>query len=435
MKFAKLSIAALAVVGFSSSAVALDMSGVTVKPYVNTKLYYETVDRDGATGNKADLFSQGNASGQVLLSVGATGSLDKCWGYGFEYNIADTLGLENNIVSGTRMGHGRVSENEFTQSNSLVHARIDTQHWASQAYVTYSPCDTILSNTTLKIGRQYLNTPFAFSEGWNLQKNSFDAIVALNQDIKNVTLVGAYVGKGNGAFGVVQNGDRFTSYLDGFEASGHGTYAIGAMTNLLKGLPINAWYYNVGNVADAAWIDGAYTLGLGNGMNVGLGGQFGQMMPDASGVDDTTGYAGKISGKVGMFNLMAAYSTVDDGNTGSLPLANTATGFKKTKLYTAGVYTDGTGVAVPGSDAFKVKASVKVPGIGKLIAQYVSCENDDNAAMHNVDEIDIILATKLAGIGAKIIYINRDVTEGEIPGNGGFKMDTDHVRMIFTKNF
>jgi hypothetical protein len=426
MKFAKLSIAALAVVGFSSSALALDLSGVTAKPYVKTKLYYETIDKDGANN---DLFSQASASGQALLTTGITGALDSCWGYGFEYNIADTLGLENNVVSDTRMGWG------LGHNDRILDGRLDTQHWASQAYVAYSPCNTILSNTTFKIGRQFLDTPFAFTEKWNLAPNSFDAIVALNQDIKNVTLVGAYVGKGNGQFARVTNGDRFTSYLDdSFAASGHGTYAVGAMTNLVAGMPINAWYYNVGNVADALWADASYNLKIADDMSAGLGFQFGQMMPDDSAKEDTTGYAAKIGGKVGMFNVMAAYSTVDEAK-GGLPLANTATGFKKTKLYTAGIYTDGTGVARPGSDAMKVKASAKVDGIGKFIAQYVTCENDDKAAMHNVDEMDFIYATKLAGIGVKAIYINRDVTEGEKPGAKGFAMDTDHFRMILSKNF
>jgi hypothetical protein len=207
------------------------------------------------------------------------------------------------------------------------------------------------------------------------------------------------------------------------------------MTSLLKGMPINLWYYNVGNVADAVWADAAYTMSLGDGMNVGLGAQFGQMMPDAKGTDDTTGYAVKASGKIGMFNVMAAYSTVDED--GALALANTATGFKKTKLYTAGIYTDGTGVAKPGSDAFKVKAVAKIAGIGKVIAQYVSCENDNGRAMQNVDELDLILATKVAGIGAKLIYINRDVdhTSTTATANAKFGMDTDHVRIILSKKF
>ncbi len=417
MKFTKLSLAALAVAGFASSAMAMDLSSVTVKPFAGVKLYYEATDLNGN-----DMFDKKSASGQALLNAGMTGKFDSCWGYGFEYMVADTLGLENNLVSNTRMGAG------------IGRTILDTQNWASQAYVTWSPCNTILSNTTFKIGRQYLNTPFAFTETWNLAPNSFDAIVAVNQDIQNVTLVGAYVGRGNGTFVRVTNGDKFTGY-PGNGMGAHQTYAVGALTKFIPELPINAWYYNIDNVADAYWVDGAYTYKMDDQTNIDFGAQYGAMLPDAAGAGDTTGYGVKIGGKLGMFSLMAAYTSVDDDSgTAVVPLANTATGFKKTKLYTANIYTDGTAVAVPGSDAWKVGASAKVDGIGKFIVNYNSCENDDNNPMHNVDEVDVILATKLAGINTKLIYMNRDVTEGAI-ADAGLKDDTNHFRVVLSKKF
>ena len=440
MKITKLSIAALAVVGFASSAMAMDLSGVTAKPFAGAKLYYEATDMNGN-----DLFDQASASGQALVNAGVTGKFDSCWGYGFEYMVADTLGLENNLVGNTRMGAGR---------NSTI---LDTQDWASQAYVTYSPCNTILSNTTFKIGRQYLDTPLAFTEKWNLAPNSFDAIVVLNQDIKNVTLVGAYVGKGNGAKVRVSNGDNFTSYglnsildADGnvaVAAKARGAYAVGALTNFVEGLPINLWYYNVVGTADAFWADADYTYKMADDMSFDLGAQYGSIMPKGAldGVGDTNGFGVKIGTKIGMFDVMAAYSSVDDDNgNAAVALANTATlntmagagttGGKKTKLYTAGIYTDGTGVAVPGSDAYKVKASANVAGVGKFIAQYVVCENDNNNPMQNVSELDVIYATKLAGINTKLIYMNRSIDEGKV-ANAGLKDDTQHVRVILSKNF
>ncbi len=436
MKFAKLSIAALAVVGFSSSAVALDMSGVTAKPYVKTKLYYETVEVDpGGT----DFFSKKNASGQALVTAGITGSLDQCWGYGFEYNIADTLGLENNLVSNTRMG---------ADENGDI---LQTQDWASQAYVTYSACNTILSNTTFKIGRQFLDTPLAFTEKWNLTKNSFDAIVVLNQDIKNVTLVGAYIGRGNGAYKAVSNGDRFASYGtthhtsgtgtkdDPFVASGltsaKGAYAIGAMTNLIDGLPINLWYYGLPSTATAAWADAGYTLKVADDMSFGLGAQYGVIMPSASTLDDTSGFGVKIGGKISMFDVMAAYSSIDDD--GTITLGNTATMMNsngygnasgwKTKLYTQAIYSNAPYVAAPGSDAYKVKASAKVDGIGKFIAQYMVNENSVKPAL-DVSELNLILATKLAGIGTKLIYTNQD-------HDLATKADKQFIRVILSKDF
>ncbi len=409
MKITKLSLAALAVAGFASSAMAMDLSSVTVKPYAQAKLYYEATDMNGN-----DLFHKDGASGQALLTAGVTGKFDSCWGYGFEYMVADTLGLESNLVSAVRMGAG-------TDTDPL-----DTHDWASQAYVTYSPCDTILSNTTFKIGRQYLDTPLAFTERWNLAPNSFDAIVAVNQDIKNVTLVGAYVGRGNGLKVKVSDADKFSVYAK------KGAYAVGALTKFVDGLPINLWYYDLPSLATAAWADAAYNLKLADDMAVGLGAQYGTVMPAGAG-DDTVGYGVKLSGKIGMFNVMAAYSSMDDD--GAIPLANTATGGKKTKLYTANIYTDGTAVAIPGSDAWKVKAAAKVDGIGKFIVQYNVCENDvTNAAMQNVSELDVIYATKLAGINTKLIYMNRSIDEGKI-ANNKLNDDTQHVRVILSKNF
>ena len=408
MKFAKLSIAALVAVGFTSSAVASD---ITINPFGTAKLFYETQTSDAAAAT--DLFDQKNAAGQARVSLGATGDLNNCLGYGVEYMAVDTLGLEYNLVSNTAMNHGR---------NSTI---LDTQHWASQAYLTYSPCDTFLSNTTFKIGRQYLDTPLAFTENWKIAPNSFDAAVVVNKDIVNTTIIGAYVGKGNGTKGRVTNGDDFQAY------QAEGAYAIGAITSLLDGaIPLSVWGYDVVNVANAVWADAGYKANL-SGVKLNLAGQYAFMTPDeetfANG-EDTSAFGVKVgtSTKVAGLglSLMAAYSSVDED--GTLPVANTATGFKKTKLYTAGIYTDGLYVAQPGSDAFKVKASTKLAGIGSLTAQYVNNENSKNAAK-DVSEIDVILGTSLpGGIGAKLMYINRDHDSG---------VTNEHVRVVLSSKF
>ncbi len=449
MKFAKLSIAALVVVGFASSAMAGDETNITFKPFAKAKLYYETVATDApgsdlfaqsATSGAAANLKDGGASGQAMVSAGATGKLNSCFGYGVEAMAVDTLGLENNVVSNVRMGNG----------NSAPKTALDTQFWFPQAYVTYHPCD-VGTNTTFKIGRQYLDTPLAFTEKWNVAPNSFDAAVVMNQDIINTTLVGAYVGRGNGEFVQVTNGEKFDTY------GKEGAYAVGVLTSLLDGaLPINLWGYDVVNVAQAFWGDAGYKLDLGDGIKLDLGAQYGFMTPDddansllgAGSYDDTSGYAVKIGTSMKVadmnFGLMAAYSSVDED--GVLALANTATlgnsesanglsptgGGKKTKLYTAAIYGDGTHVAIPGSDAFKIKASTKLAGIGSLAVQYVNNDNSKNNAL-DMDEIDVILGTSLpGGLGAKIIYMNRAY---DLVNNDAVHNDADHVRIILSKNF
>ncbi len=63
--------------------------------------------------------------------------------------------------------------------------------WIGEAYLTYG-----IGNTSIKAGRQTLPkslSPFAYSENWNVFENTFDALLIVNTDISNTTLVGAWV--------------------------------------------------------------------------------------------------------------------------------------------------------------------------------------------------------------------------------------------------
>jgi hypothetical protein len=409
VKITKLSLVAIAAMTLTTGA----MAEVTTELSGSAKLYYETIDADGADKGlfeqyahsvpDADGKTAAMTTGQALVSVEAKGKAGVL-GYGLKYTAIDTLGLENNLVSGVRV------------KNSGPDA-LSTVNWAEKAFITYK-----MGNTLAKIGRQHLDTPLAFTEKWNIAQNSFDAAVLINSDIENVTLIGAYVGRGNGQFGsVVADGGNFDTYV------ADGAYAAGVLAKPMKDLGVNAWYYDVQDVADALWLDANYAV---NGVK--LGAIYAQMMPKASGAADTKGFALKAGSKVGPVSLFAAYSSIDDDKKATLPIANTATGFKKTKLPTAGIYNDGVIVAHPGSNAFKVKAGMPVGSV-KLTAQYISCSNDINEAK-DADEFDFIVGTKIADINLKAIYMNR--TFKNSAKSGHFKnSDHQNVRVIAGINF
>ncbi|MBU1668671.1 porin [bacterium] len=391
MKITKLSLAAIAAVAMTTGA----MAEVTTELSGNAKLFYETQEND--TAGADSLFNQSTASGQALVSVEAKGKAGVL-GYGLKYTAVDTLGLESNVVSGVRvLGTGADS--------------LNTAHWAEKAFITYG-----MGNTTAKIGRQHLDTPLAFSEDWNIATNSFDAAVLINSDIENVTLIGAYVGRGNGTKGrvVAQNGEfdefganSYATPLGDVALAGSGAYAAAALVKPMADLGLNLWYYNVQNIADAAWIDANYAV---NGIN--LGALYAQMMPTGQikTYTDTTAYAVKAGTTVGGVSLLGAYSSVDaDNGKNVLPVANVATGFKKTKLPTAGVYNDGLIVAMPGSDAFKLQAGMPV-GPVSLTAAYISSTND-TYKQFEANEFDVIVGTKIADVNVKAMYFNRDFGE------------------------
>jgi hypothetical protein len=349
------------------------------------------------------------------LKLGVTGNYGKAMGFGLTTYAIDTLGLENNLVSGTRVGKaGAVAE--------AGESALDTQWWFGEAYITYK-----MGNTVAKIGRQELNTPLAFTEKWNLAPNTFDAIVLANTDLPNTTLIAAYVGRGNGTFGSVVNYDgEFNDYFgntSGVAQGAGGAYAFAALNKSIPNLPINIWYYNVVDVADAVWADATAKVGP-----VAATLQYGYMNPK-SGADETSALALKVAGKFGGVKLMAAYSSVGDG---TLAVANTATGFKKTKLATAGIYADGSVVAQPDTDTWKIKAATKVAGFG-LMAQYVSADRGNNnvvgGATGDDAEFDFVVSKKVADINVKAIYINRDF---EIAQGAA---EADHVRIIASYSF
>jgi len=413
VKITKLSLVAIAAMTLTTGA----MAEVTTELSGNAKLYYETVDADG--GAEGLFHQDAITSGQALVSVEAKGKAGVL-GYGLKYTAIDTLGLENNLVSGVRV------------ANSGPDA-LSTVNWAEKAFITYK-----MGNTLAKIGRQHLDTPLAFTEKWNIAANSFDAAVLINSDIENVTLIGAYVGRSNGNFGsVVSAGGNFGTFgsasyrthVGPVPLVGDGAYAFGAVAKPMKDLGVNAWYYDVQDIANAVWIDANYAV---NGVK--LGAIYAQMMTkgQTSTFADTKGFALKAGSKVGPVSLFAAYSSVNDDKKAILPIANVATGFKKTKLPTAGIYNDGVIVAHPGSNAFKIKAGMPVGSV-KLTAQYVSNTNDIHEGK-DADEFDFIVGTKIADINVKAIYINRTFKNNAKKGSFA-NSDHQNVRIIAGINF
>ena len=124
------------------------------------------------------------------------------FGFGAEVTGLSTLGLVNaGVVTGSMQSVGNAdSFATFDASGNLINNQDADDAlsgaWVSQAYLTYG-----LGNTSFKVGRQELPkslSPFAFSEGWNVFKNTFEAALIVNTDITDTTLVGAFVNRANG---------------------------------------------------------------------------------------------------------------------------------------------------------------------------------------------------------------------------------------------
>jgi hypothetical protein len=106
----------------------------------------------------------------------------------------------------------------------------------SQAYLQYS-----ISNTTGKIGRQYISTPLVEGSGSRIFKESFEGLVISNTDISNTTIVAAYVDKEQYRTDIASGGTDVKEVSD-FEQIQDGAYTVYVNNKSIKDLTVDAQY-------------------------------------------------------------------------------------------------------------------------------------------------------------------------------------------------
>jgi len=433
MSISKLSLSVIATVALATMAFAEDKD-VNAKESVNViggdaldikvtggaKLFYQTTTSDGA--NSPSLFEQQSAVGQMAFEAGLSTEVFEGMTVNTNLIALDTLGLENDVV-------------KDIASAGAAHIQTDgdylkTQGWLAEANLNYKA-----GKTNVIVGRQALNTPLLFTERWNASYNTFDAAVITNSDIPATTLVGAFVGKHNGAalagnktvsgfpsttthsgkfygFGsgytspLDVNGDP--TRLDGNVTNGtQSAYAAGAIIKPIDNLAINLWYYNVNSALTAYWADASYKIA-----GVFMGIQNSGISVDADGVDNAMVTAAQVGYSISGFYFNGSFSTTNEGNAGTATVANVATG-DKSKVYTQMVFQDGATVGARGTNAWKVHGHYTIAGT-KLIAQFQQfnrsyVKTGDTSKMKG-SEFDLIAKAKLGKyFGLTGIYVHQEV--------------------------
>jgi len=325
-------------------------------------VYYQTIEK-----GQGSLFDQENAKAAAGIQLSAVNKdLFAGIGAGFELSGLSSVGLEQDVVSG------------MVQS---LYAGDLTSAGITQAYLTYG-----IGNTSIKVGRQQLPkalSPFAFSEGWNVFKNTFEAALVVNSDIPDTTLVYAYVTRSNDIFELAK-----WSRINPDDA----VHMVTAQNKSIDNLTLTGtWYYapdmvaNLGVIgggdANILWGDAKYNAG-----SYSLGLQGGTVDPD--GLESTTAFGAKIGGNFGMFDASVAYSTVDDGD---VPIHNLGTGVK-TPLYTQMILNQGS--IKSDNDTVVLRAGVKALG-GKFGVAY-DFTTDNSVVGNDSTELDVTYVTKIS---------------------------------------
>ncbi len=404
MKKTMVSLAAASLI--VTSAMAAD-KGIDFVTTGEATVYYQTND---AAGN-GDLFDQATSSANVGVQLNFDADLKNGFSFGSQLTYLGTAGLEKNLVVGTRQGVTDVPTGLTTTSSNTNDLAL-TKFFVAKK----------VGNTTVKIGRQELPkslSPFAYSEGWNVYKNTFDAILAVNTDIPNTTIVGAYVSGGNNSKNDIGN----TTNLDvvttaGATNVGGTAYMLTAQTTAVPMATITASYYSLAKVdggtgtdivagadtgADVIWLDAKIApKDLPMGMKFGL--QGGSIMPDDLGAakfTDTTAMGGKLGlAPVKALNVCLAYTYVSgekDGTKNLVAVKNT-TGVK-TPLYTQMVANQNA-IALD-AKTFMLKGVYSLGDAGKIIAQgsmTTAGARNLNGNGNDYTDLELIYKVKSGGV-------------------------------------
>jgi len=345
-------------------------------------LYYQTRDvwGNGSLFEQGNLADGGNRVGNSIASAGIQlSAVNKDLFYGIgagaELSGLGALGLDNEIVNGVVQSAADRSGGD----NGLDDAEI------TQLYLTYGA-----GNTSLKVGRQLLPkalSPFAFSEGWSVFKNTFEAALIVNTDITDTVLVGAYVYRSNSIFNLGEWSD--ISAVGGAAAAEDGVWMLTAANKSIENLTLTGtWYFASDMVVGAAdanvlWGDAKYGFGE-NMYGLVLGVQGGAVLTDepliggAGGlqIQDTTAFGAKIGGNFEYFDASIAYSSVDDG---TVNIENFGTNVK-TPLYTQLIFNQNT--IKRDSDTIVVRAGIK--GLGGKFGIAYNYSDLGNTALPSV---------------------------------------------------
>ena len=359
----------------ATSAMAAD-KGVDLTVSGQTVVYTQTSDKNDNTlgSSEASVANLG-----VQLNVG--GDLGNGFTLGTQFSHLSTSGLAFNVVD-------NVAQNSEITGQS-----------GSDLMVTQVNIAKVVGNTTVKLGRQELPkslSPLAFSEGWNVFKNTFDAALVINSDLPSTTLVLAAVDTSNSSKNLTSRGK-----LQAAGATVDGAYMLTAQTTLLPLTTVTASYYALGTVAaglatddtaSAVWIDAKVAdKSLPMGLKIGL--QGGQIAPADSNLEATTAMGVKVGlAPVDGLNICVAYTSVDDG---TVAVKNTGTGVK-TPLYTQMVLNQNY-IALDNT-TMMVSGAYDLGDAGKVIARGSFTTAGDTAASKDYTDLELLYKVKAGGI-------------------------------------
>ncbi len=351
MKLAKLSLAATIVAGLTSSSFAADTLADAFKNgTVNGELRAWYTDREGsstaysAASKKinSDIFNTGLVLGYITDSF-----------YGFKLGAT----FQSNYAP---FADGPSSQ-AGTAKSDFASDEYGSGSVLSEAYVQYT-----LSNTTAKVGRQFITTPLVNGSGSRMIKQAFEGAMLTNTDLPQTTLAAGVITKyqprTSSTLSLHPIGDapRFDNLTTGDDYA----YTLLAINKSLTGTTLTAQWAGLNSFADFYYLEAAY-MGKSGSFSYGLSANYELKDSETAGQKDGTMYGTKLDLGFGGLNGYVAYTRVTNDN--DVKGNDGGTGFGGgTQLAYAKGYLAKTGTYDKDSKAYSVDVNYNFKQIGLL---------------------------------------------------------------------
>lgn len=408
-----------------------------------------------AAEDLSSMFSEGKASGQVRMFYvdreyqGTAGTDDHrnataIGGY-LKFETAAYEGL--NLATAFYTTNGaflKSPKTDYTEVDmTLLGPDNEDYSMIGELYAQYTR-----NNTTLKFGRQKLDTPMAGSDDARMLPNLFEAYLLINKDIPNTTIIAGQVTRfAQGTFGRVYNsaaggGNALLAATSGYSAVDSrdqvgdfvnaGKYAVGENTNGVsvvsatytgvENLKVQLWDYYAHDILNAMYGEASYSWNclVTDAIKPSAAAQF--IKED----DIGDAYAGKVSSlywgakfgvKVSDLSAYVAYSQQSEAaaTSGSLE-KSTITPWGGMPAYTQGMVT--RHIFISGTKASKVAATYDFKNLGANLnatGYYTSFDMDTNSGYG--------LARTATEAGFDVIYYPAAVKNLQLRARGNFPRD------------
>ncbi len=293
-----------------------------------------------AADDLAGAFKEGKASGQIRafyinraydFKGGATSDFTRdglALGGKLGFETAPLYGVSAGAVFYTTNKLDDESVEAKKNDKTLFDGNDDSFSYLGQAYLQGK-----FGNTTLKVGRQQLDTPLAGSDDARMLPNLFEAAVVINNDIKDTTLIGAYVSKiaygtfanaySGGELALVSGYGNRTDYKNGYfqnmgkaalgdNAKNSGVVAAAVVYKGIPNLTVQVWDYYAEEILNAIYAQADYSwkclLNPSAKMTASVQYIKESDMHDTLNLSSAPYYGVQLATKAGSFNAAVAYS-------------------------------------------------------------------------------------------------------------------------------